>query len=90
MRTRNRIVTMALTAAMISALPGLALAGDGDVTDATLRNQVTDKPTNEVIDRPTDVVTDRPTDRPTVAARNRWIVDVFPIIRLTDPWTDVY
>ena len=69
MQTRNRIVTMALAAALVSALPGLALAGDEDVTDTSTRDRVTDQPTDEVIDRPTDVVTDRPSDRPTDRCR---------------------
>ena len=75
MQTRNRMVTVALTAALIAALPGSALAADGEVTDVAVRDNVTDRPTDEVIDRPTDVVTDRPTDvvtdRPTDTPNDR-------------------
>ena len=75
MQTRNRMITVALTAALIAALPGSALAADGEVTDVPVRDDVTDRPTDELIDLPTDVVTDRPTDvvtdRPTDTPNDR-------------------
>ena len=69
------MVTVALTAALIAALPGSALAADGEFTDVPVRDDVTDRATDEVIDLPTDVVTDRPTDvvtdRPTDTPNDR-------------------
>ena len=73
MQTRNRMVTVALTPALIAALSGSALAADGEVTDVAVRDDVTDRATDEVIDLPTDVVTDRPTDTPNDRCRQKLV-----------------
>ena len=73
MQTKNRLVTVALAAALIAGLSGSALAADGDLTDPLTRDQATDRPVDVVTDRPDDEVTDRPADKPSDVCLSRQV-----------------
>jgi len=69
MQTKNRLVTVALAAALIAGLSGSALADVGIIVpeflpDPLIRDQATDRPVDVVTDRPDDEVTDRLADKP--------------------------
>ena len=73
------MITVALTAALIAALPGSALAADGEVTDVPVRDNVTDRPTDEVIDLPHTLSIH--------SSRASGMVLTTPLGRSTTPWS---
>ena len=78
MQTKNRLVTVALAAALIAGLSGSALADVGIIVpeflpDPLIRDQATDRPVDVVTDRPDDEVTDRLADKPSDVCPSRQV-----------------